>query len=269
MFNKLRRAVVALALVAGIFSITPPVPTYADSGVQGLCSFSTWPADRTGQYYFKRQVTGSYYIDVVHGWITARALWPCEGLSDRGWSFAAAANLQDIVNTNCGRCIWQLGYLTEAGNAGDQPYFVYTSDNGNGDYHLITSPRPVVGTRYHFEIVRNGSGIMVYRIKDVNNNILWSRTTSKAWTTGMKFAWWGWEIANMYSAAGLCGGCAHADLVGLYSDSSTSATLPNNFITTYCSEPDGDCNDGTHRHVSGTNNEILNVETHSISQPNG
>lgn len=74
----------------------------------------------------------------------------------------------------------------------------------------------------------------------------------------------------MERAPGLIAGGSGADLVGTFSDSSFTGLQTKTNIVPFCVEPDGDCADAVHRHVSGSQSEILNVETHTgFSQPNG
>jgi hypothetical protein len=258
----MRHAALAIALITAGLS-TPAVA--AASGVQGFCPGSTWSPTSTGQYYHSFNATGSSYFTEVDGWLTVRDLWPCEGLSNSGYSFAAAANVQRPNGQ-----IYQVGYMVEGGNGGDTPYFAYAA--GSPDAVIITSPRPVKGNRYRF-IVYKGTGAthpVILVIKDsTGNNTVWSKTTTIAWGSDLHTAWWGWEIGNMNSAGGLSPDSARADLVGLWSTNDLPALTQRNFISPIAFEPDGDPNDGTHMHVSGSSNEILNVETHSISQPIG
>lgn len=257
-------ATLTLLISSAAFSAAPVA-----AGQQGLCSASSWDPGATGQHYFKDIRDGINAIDEVHGWVTVRKLWPCEGLSNRGWSFAAAANIQ------CDTCgynwIFQVGYLTEAGNAGDVPYFVYTDDDGSGTYHLISNPRPSLGSRYHFKVYNSGGSVR-YEIRDGSNNLLWSRNTGTTWTSNLDTAWWGWEVSNMWSAPGICysSSCNDADLVGQLSLTNSGTVFDLTYINPTCYEPDLDCADAVHRHVSGGSNQILNVETHSgFQQPTG
>lgn len=257
MKKRLSVVLAAVLTLSGLFAQPVSAVTY-----EGLCVQNEWDPNLTGQYYFDKTVSLSTF-DEIHAWVTARKLYPCEGLSYQGWSFAAVANLQAPGASGCNRCIWQLGYLTEGGNAGDQPYFVYTSPSGDGVYHLITSVRPTLGSRYHFKIYEYSTGKLRYMILDSSGTNIWSYITSQAWLTQMTFAWWGWESSNSKSMGGLQDGAAAADLVGQYSLVGYPSVVTVTGLTAidHCNVPPGSqsCSYRQFLQVSGTNDEIFNV----------
>jgi hypothetical protein len=248
LFNHLRFVVLALALMVGAISFTP---TPASAQAEGLCIYNNWPSNLTGQWYY--QQTTSVYFDHVYGYLTDRKLYPCEGLSYQGWSFAAAANVQG------GGKIFQLGLLQEAGNAGDQNYFVYTEFSGSGQYVKLTSVRPVLGNRYQFHIWKNSNGKVAYSIATTSGSIIWQSASTTSYPTNLNLAWWGYETANSKSQAGINPGASAADLVGLWSTSSSSTLNTETNITPLCTTPVGNCHFWADMLVSGGNNEIFNV----------
>lgn len=245
-----RRGAVALMLVVGISFAGPVAPTAAQA--EASCFFNNWPNDKTGQWYYKQTTSGSF--DHVYGYVTDRSLWPCEGTSGMGWSFAAAANLQ-------GNGIYQLGILQEAGNGGDQNYFVYTEFNGSGVYVKLTSPRPVKGTRYQFHIWKTSGNHIGYSIATQTGSILWQSESTRTWPAGLNFAWWGYETANSKSQAGINPGAAAADLVGQWSLVGSSTLNTETNITPHCVIPVNDppCTFYADMLVSGGSNQIFNV----------
>lgn len=264
MFTRIRVAAAALLMAlalapAPVAASDRPAPapqTIALADPQGLCGLNAWPADKTGQYYFKA-TTGATF-DRVIGWMTVRPQWPCEGLGmSQGWAFSAAANVQ-------GNGIWQIGYITVSGDAGTTPYFARTKADGSGQAVLIGSPRPVLGVRYQFEVYRNSAGWLAFRIKNMSGGTIYSTSlVDQVWwdNRALDYAWWGWEVGNSESAAGLCQGCAEADLVGQYSTSYSSTVETRLDPTVYWYEPDGTLNSGTYWYQSGDDFEIVNLHT--------
>ena len=259
MFARLRRSV-SLALVATVTTslglAAPVVATH-----QGLCVGNQWPGGNTGQWYFERNNQANTF-DAIYGWLTDRALFPCEGLGfGQGWSFAAAANIQSDDRGH--NWIFQLGIIQVAGQGGDQNYFVRTASDGSGSAIIINNPRPSFGNRYQFRIYKAGDAQIHYQIRNAADNIIYSFDTGTSWDNDLQHAWWGYETANSESMPGIHKIDPVADLVGQYSYINNAAITTRTNIAPISACPTG-CGDdwpNTQMNVSGGTNQIFNVET--------
>jgi hypothetical protein len=261
LFSKIRAAAIAAIFAIGALGTTTQPAYAAVDANNGLCAGNQWAANLTGQWYY--QNTGTQNFDDVQGYLTDRALYPCEGLYYQGWSFAAAANVQGASGTcvsSNGNCVWQLGMYQDGGNAGDQNYFVYTDYSGSGVPIKITTVRPSFGNRYKFRIFKNSTGQIGYWIGTSTGTQLWAHGTS-TWPSDTHTAWWGYETGNSRTLAGLDPNDSAADLVGLWSIVGSSTLNTQTYITSICSSPSGGptCAERATRSVTGGSNEIFNV----------
>jgi len=91
---------------------------------------------------------------------------------------------------------------------------------------------------------------------------VWDLFPATAWPSGANFAWWGWEVGNSKSAAGIADGTGsgRADLVGLYSLASSSSLITESGFTALCHTPSGGptCQDRALMYI--TSGYIFNVQ---------
>jgi hypothetical protein len=224
---QIRRAgsSLAIAVALAVSSLSNPASTFASAG---FCNQNQWPPDQTGQWVFTHGTTGTY--DDVEGWVTDRQLLPCISLDpSTGYAFAAAVNVQN--NTS----IYQLGVYQDATGS---RHFAWV--NGSASVvNIIGSPRPSIGTRYHFRLY-NLRGTRQFTIYTSDGSFVWSSGNAGSWPAGLDFAWWGYEVGNSRSEAGIVDGqgSGRADMVGQYSLSGSS-TLVTQPVVPGCTSPVG------------------------------